>query len=174
MTLKGIVIDADVARAAGDRPIADRASAACRLFLAEQRLQGVGVVMTSAVWAEWNVHASSFARQWLAAMASRGLVLRPRARVVKCMPTISRLVSQGVLALIEKDLLLIEAANASDQLVCSRDRRARRAFGQVACSAKEIGNVVWVDPCNVGDEPLAWLQEHAPWSRARALCVTGD
>ncbi len=173
MTLKGVVIDADVARAAGNRLTADRGSAACRLFLVEQRRQGVGVVMTSAVWAEWNVHASSFARQWLAAMASSGLVLRPRARIVKCMPTISRSVSRRVLALIEKDLLLIEAANASHQLVCSRDSRARRAFGHVACSAKEIGNVVWVDPCHVGDEPLAWLQEHGPWSRARALCATG-
>lgn len=174
MASRGIVIDANVARAAGGRPRGDSCSTSCRLFLLEQKQQGIGLVMTPAVWEEWNTHASAFAKQWLTAMMSRGLVVRPAVRRVACVPTIKQLVPETTMCVILKDLLLIEAANASGQLVCSHDKEARSAFGKVACRAREIGNIVWVDPCEADESPLTWLRANAPWSRARALCTKGD
>ena len=68
---RGIVIDADVARAAGDSPDGSGVAKACRDFL-----QAVLEICHHAVWtpeiaAEWKRHASRFSRKWRVQMAGR-------------------------------------------------------------------------------------------------------
>ena len=69
-----LVIDADVARSAGEteHPV----STSCRGFLETATRFRHRVVMTTEIQEEWREHASHFARRWLVRMYARRLVDR--------------------------------------------------------------------------------------------------
>lgn len=184
---KRIVVDADVARSASDKPSTDPTSGRCRDVL--MAILGIchRVVMTKAIVDQWNDHQSRFAGKWRKTMAQKGKILRPvtektpalRAKVTK---KVAKEAQETVLrdfnpsgAMREKitpvevaheamlkDFHLLEAAMIGDQIVISRDKTSQCLFA-AACQHIQhiggIGEVMWTNP----DEPdiLDWLQEGA-------------
>jgi len=61
-----------------------------------------------------------------------------------------------------KDLLLIEAAMASDQIIVSLDESARNHFYETAKQFNEFKSIVWVNPTIAEEEAITWLEEGAP------------
>ncbi len=65
-----LVIDASIARAAGDMSV-DPKSRNCREFLLAVRDHGHRMATTEPIIAEWNRHQSNFARRWRTSMMAR-------------------------------------------------------------------------------------------------------
>lgn len=156
-----IVVDASVARAAGEteHPTSQR----CRQFLMDMLAICHKVVMSDEIAVEWKKHASGYSIRWLAAMRSRG-------KVVKVTPAMSDLFDRVVasaewsandMAAMEKDLLLLFAALATDKLVASGDDRVRGHFVKAAATVAEIAPITWVNPALAEDHCGGWLHAGA-------------
>jgi hypothetical protein len=68
-----------------------------------------------------------------------------------------------------KDMCLIEAAIATDQLIVSLDDTARSLFGECARQVGELRNIAWVNPANPDETPIPWLKRGANLERCRRL-----
>jgi hypothetical protein len=155
-----IVIDASVARAAGEteHPISQR----CRLFLLDVLTIGHRVVMSEDIIREWNKHASRYSIKWLRSMRSHG-------KVIKVTPDASDLFERILaadwsvkdIAAMEKDMLLPLAALAADRLVASGDNRVRDRFAMAASGVGELGGITWVNPATAADHCGPWLHAGA-------------
>jgi hypothetical protein len=158
---KRLVIDASVARAAGetDHPVSKR----CR-----DALQAVMDICHRLVWtpqiqAEWERHESNFAKSWRAFMVRKGKLdwldhpedeaLRQQLRGLP--------VKERQRQIMEKDLHLVEAACQTDRIVLSLDKRARRQFAEACQHLKSLKNVVWVNVEQVEEDCEGWLKEGA-------------
>ena len=164
-----LVIDTSVAKAAGETE--HPTSKHCRDFLQAVREICHKIVMTPAIKAEWNRHQSSFARKWRTSMMGRRKVgfvdvtandeLRNK---IACAAS-----SDGDREAIKKDIHLIEAAMATDRIVVSLDETARVLFAAVAPSVGELRNVVWINPAQIAQQPIPWLENGAKAERERLL-----
>lgn len=61
---------------------------------------------------------------------------------------------------VEKDLLLIDAALASDRNILSLDERTRRLLRGLAVQVRQLRRLHWVSPND--DGCLDWLAEQSP------------
>ena len=68
-----------------------------------------------------------------------------------------------------KDLLLIEAALASDDTVVSRDDAVRDLFRANLNRVRALSRIVWVNPDRDEEEPIVWLRAGARAERHRLL-----
>lgn len=163
-----LVIDADVVRSAGESE--KPPSSACRKFLEAVLKVGHQVVMTHAIREEWRHHMSKYSRKWRRQMWGRRRVASIEGeRDEQLRERIDGVVTRDQKAGVAKDIHLIEAAVATDQLVTSRDERARRAFGDAADVVRELRQVVWVDPTRDDEKPIDWLQNGAQAEASRRL-----
>lgn len=163
-----LVIDADVVRSAGEseKPI----SSACRTFLEAVLNVGHHVVMTQAIREEWHRHMSNYSRKWRRQMLGRRRVVSIEGeRDEQLRARIDGVVTQDQKAVVAKDIHLIEAAVATDQLVTSQDEHARKAFGDAAAVMHELRQVVWVDPTQDDENPIDWLRNGAQAEASRRL-----
>jgi len=175
-----LVIDASVARACGGTEAIHPTPKHCRDFLNKVQAERYGVVMTPAITAEWKKHRSNFAFTWLTAMARRGKVfdirivsderLSERIELEVQVSIPDEQERKAMLDRMRKDLLLIEAALASDKTVISLDEKVRKSFGTSAKNLPELQEVVWVNPARIAEEqPLQWLKAGAKPDRVRLL-----
>ena len=171
VSTRSLVIDADVARAAGDSPDASGAAKSCRDFL-----QAVLDVCHHAVWtpeiaAEWKRHASRFSRKWRVQMAGRRKLDEVEALPVAGLE--SRIIAGNDPDLfpekISKDMHLVYAAIATGSPVASHDVAIRRRLKKAMPKAFELQSVVWVDPANYAENPMDWLKRGAPSDKDRQL-----
>lgn len=163
-----LVIDADVVRSAGEseKPI----SSACRTFLDTVLNMGHHVVMTQAIREEWRHHMSNYSRKWQTRMWGRRRVASIEGeRDEQLRARIDGVVTRDQKAVVAKDIHLIEAAVATDQLVTSQDKGARRAFGDAAAVVRELRQVVWVNPTRDDEKPIDWLENGAQDEASRRL-----
>ena len=137
---KRLVVDADVVCAMGGPEALDATSAACRDALAAVYSICHHVVRTDTIREEWRRWRSSYAYTWSNRML--GAKKLPDIEVeeqgdlrAKVLATAA---SQSEADAISKDLQLIEAALATDGIVVSRDREARRLFARAARTVGEI------------------------------------
>lgn len=166
-----LVIDASVARAAGQPAAEDRCAASCRDFLEHTLKICHRVVFTEELRGEWRNHGSRFFRVWYRSMVARKKVVEPdpctetnlRMRLERCGAA-----RKAVIAMLE-DAHLIEAALGSDELVVSRDEEVRGYFRAASSRLPVLARVVWVNPENEGERPLQWLADGAPSQAARKL-----
>jgi len=70
---------------------------------------------------------------------------------------------------VEKDLHLIEAARATEETVASRDSTVRQLLCNAATRVTELKTIVWVNPDEPAEEPIAWLKAGAKRERKRML-----
>jgi len=166
---KALVVDASVARSAGitDHPT----SIHCRSFLTVFKEQGLLIVMSPEIRAEWEKHRSNFSYKWLAQMKARRRIVDVgnvkddllRERIDKTSDK-----EKGRRAM-EKDCLLLEAALKSDHRVASLDETVRNLFHHAAKTVREIRSIVWVNPDKEEENVIAWLQNGVPADKKRQL-----
>ena len=67
------------------------------------------------------------------------------------------------------DMLLVEAALATDRLVVSLDEEVRGLFVQNLNRLRALARVAWVNPDRDEDAALSWLRRGARAERKRML-----
>lgn len=168
-----LVIDADIARAAGGQKTAHSTPKNCRDFLKAVLKDHHCLVMTSEIKTEWKKHYSLFAKKWLQEMYGRKRVwvARPEHDEELCRRTEEAAESIKQRHAIFKDFHLVEAALATDQRIASMDQKMRRLLS-IAASEKgveELRAIVWVNPDKSEEQALAWLKDGAPHEQKRCL-----
>lgn len=160
-TRRGMVIDASVARAAGEseHPVSSR----CRSFLVEVRQICYRLAATDAILEEWNRNRSRFSGAWLVSMYARKKVdrfeIETDTELRAAIPSAAR--SQEDRDNMLKDVHLIEAALHRESPVVSLDETARGLFRTAAGRVGRLKQVVWVNPAKPADKALQWLKEGA-------------
>lgn len=159
---RGIVIDASIARAAGESEQA--VSSRCRVFLEEVRTVCHHIVISGEGLAEWDRNRSRFARAWWRSMRARKKVdrmeIEPDVDLRKRVSAAAR--SQRELDGMLKDFHLIEAALQASAPVASLDENtAREPFRGVCQTVRRLRQVVWVNPTVESESPVEWLQRGA-------------
>jgi hypothetical protein len=168
---QSLVIDASVARAAGDVKATFDTAVKCRDFLSNVYLICHKVVMSPEIRAEWSKHSSRFTRKWHKNMMARKKVVTIDITITHNLTNkINKLkLSANDKAAMLKDVPLLTAALATDKAVISLDDNARRLYRD---SVKNIGvysSINWVNPAVETEEPIQWLKLGAPLERKRRL-----
>jgi hypothetical protein len=171
---KILVIDASIARSCGQPEATYPTSVHCREFLEHVLSICHRIVMTPEIRDEWNKHASRFARSWMSQMIARKKLI--------AMPTLP--IDSALWNLLEKlaetdkqrgdivkDIHLLEAALATDQIIISLDEQtARKYFTQAAQTIETLQPITWVNPDKIEKEqPIAWLLAGCPNEKNRTL-----
>ena len=165
---KLLVIDADIAQAAGEpRPHPDREDprpARCRQFLKAVREICHHVVFTSAIGDEWREHRSQFFAEWRTSMDARkkvAYISGPENEELR-EKILSTAATDKQHDALEKDIHLIEAAVAADQTIMSLDEAARTLFHEASRTVGELRSIAWVNPeASEQDQVTAWLEAGA-------------
>jgi hypothetical protein len=175
-----LVIDACIAQAAGDIEATHPTSRNCRDFLRGVDETGHHLLMTPAIWEEWekpragpgspkrlSKYASAFRNKMF---ASRRLIRQDVPANPAFRGRLAKAAGPGMFAkVLEKDCHLIEAALAADRIVVSIEVSCREQFRAVAHAVKELPRVGWVDPVEETETVLAWLQDGAKLQSCRKL-----
>jgi len=77
--------------------------------------------------------------------------------------------TEGEIAKMQKDRVLIEAAIASDSSIVSLDESARRLFVLASSAMAMLNRIVWVNPDRDDEQPIHWLKRGAKPDRRRML-----
>ncbi|MFM2432596.1 MAG: hypothetical protein RLZZ511_3810 [Cyanobacteriota bacterium] len=170
---KCLVIDASIARSCGDENAIYPTSVRCRDFLMAVQEYQHKIVMTKEIKTEWDKHQSRFARQWL-----RQMIARKHLNPLPDLPIDSELwtpieamaQSDSERSAMTKDILLLEAALASDRSIASLDENtARKYFTQAAKSIPKLQSIIWVNPDKPEEAAIDWLRAGAPAESQRML-----
>jgi len=118
------------------------------------------MVLSPEIQGEWNNHQSSFARQWRTSMVARKkveFIASPRDDELrdKVKATLTKKKDQDAA---DKDMLLIEAALATDQVVTSTDEKVRELFRIAAQKVSELQEALWANPVTQYEETIEWLE----------------
>ena len=169
---KCLVIDTDIARAAGGGNVQREPSKSCRVFM-DIMLDHTQhkVVLTRAIQEEWNKHQSIASLNWRATMIAQKrvcLIRVPaddelRAQVDQCASTENK--RKAML----KDIHLIEAAHKADKIVISMDETVRQCFREITHQIRPLALIAWVNPCIFEEIAIDWLQNGAELERERLL-----
>ena len=163
---KRLVIDASIARSAGQEDATYPRSVRCRDFLQAVLEISHRVVMTPDIKKEWDKHQSRFAKKWLRQMVAK-------KKLYACDITLddelwtqieSHAKTDKDREAMEKDLLLIEAAIATDKIVISLDEKVKELFIKAAADIERLKQVAWVNPDVENTEEkgaIAWLKNGA-------------
>jgi hypothetical protein len=165
-----LVIDASIARAAGDTSNHPTAWNCCDFLQAVLTICH-RMVLTAPIREEWNKHQSRFARTLRVSMMARRKVDAVELaahhslekRIARAEP------DESVAAIIKKDRHLIEAALATDERVASLDDRVRQHLRDQAPKLPELHSICWVNPNKPEEASIAWLESGAPAEKSRTL-----
>jgi hypothetical protein len=115
------------------------------------------VVISEDIDKEWKKHQSSFALKWRVAMEQKGKVenlgrldcetLKNRIQALALQKTSARRQMQ-------KDALLVVAAQAADRVIVSLDNEARDLFAEHAKQLRTPRGIEWRNPV---EEPIPWV-----------------
>ncbi len=168
-----LVIDADIARAAGGVDAVYPTSKNCRDFLEAVRVICHRLVMSNAISVEWMRHESRFTSTWLNKMyGMRKVVFIDPAKSTSedlCQQLEKMASSEKAREAMLKDAHLLEAALASDQIVASMDETVRDLFSRASKNVGEIRPVVWVNPDLEEEKITEWLENGADPEKKRQL-----
>lgn len=171
-TPKCLVIDADVARAAGKTSSQNLISIGCRNFL-DVMLETTKhkVVLTKTIQEEWNKHQSVATLIW-----RRTMIAQKRVCLIEA-PTDEQLrqhieqhaTTENKRSAMLKDIHLVEAALQTDKIVVSMDETVRQCFHEATREVRKLKQIAWVNPGKSEETPLDWLQNGAELERERLL-----
>jgi hypothetical protein len=169
---KCLVIDTDIARAAGGGNTQREPSKSCRVFM-DTMLDHTQhkVVLTRAIQEEWNKHQSIASLNWRATMIAQKrvcLIRTPvnnelRQKVEQCASSDNK--RKAML----KDFHLVEAAYQADKIVISMDETIRNCFREITHKIRPLAFIAWVNPCISEETPVDWLKNGAELERERLL-----
>lgn len=127
--------------------------------------------MTAEIQAEWKKHQTVLAQKWLATMIAkkRRVHLKDITQPELREQLASACEDPAKLQAMEKDLLLVEAALATDQCVVSCDNKVRRYLAETCEQVPVFQGILWVNP--IVEEELAceWITEGAKYEKHRML-----
>lgn len=170
MKSRRLVIDASVARAAGEESEDGTVSGLCHDFLSMAEEHHT-LVLTRAIWDEWKKHQSGFSRRWLRRMHGARKVfdsdIEPDSPLRQAILATSLNARQR--RDLEKDVHLIEGALATDRRIASLDVRVRGLFAVAAGRVRRLRPVLWVNPSNADEFVVRWLETGAPDEDFRRL-----
>jgi len=171
-----LVIDTDVARATGGEEAVHPTATRCRDFLDAVLEYGHRLVMTPEIAEEWVKHQSAPARAWRLRMFARRRVVSVDARIDAPLREKLKTIdySEKQYEAVEKDLHLIDAARAADETVASCDKKVRQLFSDASTRVAELRTIVWVNPDEPAEEPIAWLKAGARPEPQRMLGASRD
>lgn len=164
-----IVIDASVARAAGDvssHPL----STACRETLIAA--EGLSTVFCPRMSIEWAKHESSFSRTWRVKMIQQGKVnfLKTDQEIEAFLAYIaSTMAEEGAKSAMNKDAHLVSASIMNDKIVLALDEKVRTLFSKFCSDYKPAAKVLWANPGKPADGTIGWLRGGAKRVEARSL-----
>lgn len=161
-----LVIDASVARAAGDRPDGGQRSRLCGQFLERAREICHRLVLPPELRKEWRDHRSRLAHKWLVEMQKRGRhkVVEPKVLDPTLLAGLRNRITKAPASSQEqmtKDLFLITAALGTDEIIISLDPTARSLFADIALDFPPLRRVCWVSPEE--NDWQDWLLSGAPF-----------
>ncbi|MDY6805348.1 MAG: hypothetical protein SXA11_16275 [Cyanobacteriota bacterium] len=158
---KRLVIDASVARAAGDKDAPT--SQNCRDFLTAVKDICHQLVMTPEIKKEWDKHQSTFTQRWRSSMVAKKKLVYQDIAVDNDLWNLIKKYSETEKQqkAMEKDLLLIEAAIATDKIVVSLDETVKELFAKATAEIEVLKQVAWVNPDVGEEEAIAWLKNGA-------------
>jgi hypothetical protein len=175
--MASIVVDASVARSCGNITATYPLPIQCRDFLLTMQEHQHSVVMTKEIRAEWDKHQSRFALTWL-----RQMVAKKQFKAIS-LPEIDQEIWEPIEALAKtdnqraemtKDILLLEAALATDRRIVSLDEKtARQYFTNAAKEIVKLQTLVWVNPSKEEENSIEWLRQNAPADPERMLGYLG-
>lgn len=159
-----LVIDADVARAAGSLEATSQRGIICRDVLIAVRGVCHRIAWSKAISAEWDEHAakSVFARTWLVSMMNLNKVrpvAPPETGLAEGIEACQ--VEAAVKAILHKDRHLVEAALETDSRIISLDKTARKHFVTIAMTITTLKPILWTNP-ETEEGAVQWLEDGAP------------
>ena len=165
-----VVVDASVARAAGDATTTSTVSSMSRSCLQAMLDADLALVTSEEILDEWRRHRSRYSGRWLKSMFARKRVQKVQppqhARLRRACAALSPLRRADA----EKDLHLVEAALGVDQRIISLDDKARALFVGLSVSVKTLVTLHWghagTPAC------LKWLQASTPHAKPLQLGAT--
>jgi hypothetical protein len=165
-----LVIDASIARAAGDVSM-NPTSWSCREFLQAVLDLCHRMAMTAPIQKEWNEHQSRFARRWRKSMMARRKIEVVQVAADRSLEKrVVRAVAEKYLAaIIERDRRLIEAAQATEKRVISLDDQVRKHLRNHHVKLPEVRSICWVNLCRSEEQAVDWLALGAPLEKSRLL-----
>lgn len=159
-----IVVDASVARAAGDASM-HPVSKNCRESLQAISNSKIDIVTCSLLISEWKNHQSNYSRLWLISMIARGRF--------KCLS--NDLTNHGLRESInthaktencanamEKDAHLIEIALQTGRRVIALDETVRNLYKSLSKHHPPIKTVLWANPVIDEDSTTEWISTGCP------------
>lgn len=167
------VIDASIAKAAGDFGSQHPIGSQCRDFL--QKIRGVchRMAWNNAIEAEWDRQQSNFTKTWFVSMFNLGKIRKvadaPRADFREAVVIHSP--NEGATKAMLKDAHLIEAALETDRRIASLDDTARGHFSRMSQAYEELCAIHWTNPASERKACLEWLEAGAPEDADRLLDV---
>ncbi len=169
---KCLVIDTDIARAAGGGNVQVEPSKSCRVFL-DTMLETTKhkVVLTKAIQAEWNKHQSLATLTWRSTMIAQKRVCLINAPAdEKLRQEVEQYASSdNKRKVMLKDIHLVEAALQADRIIISMDETVRYCFHVITQRISLLKRIVWVNPCMEVETPIDWLKEGAELTKERLL-----
>lgn len=169
---KCLVIDASVARSAGEKNATYPNSVYCRDFLETVLNICHQVVMTPEIKEEWDKHQSKFTNRWIRTMIAKKKFITYStdsiehvllSKIEKCLEN-----DRDKVAMF-KDFHLIEAARKSDKIIISLDEIVRKLFSQSAKTINELQEITWVNPIKQEEDSINWLKNGAKFENHRCL-----
>lgn len=167
-----LVIDASVARAAGDELATYPTSVHCRNFLETVYHTRKRIVMTRAIAEEWKTHASRFTRAWEVNMRRFNRIIDKQIGKntdLRHQIDYAQVQHEQHRAAMHKDCHLLEAALETDKRIASLDEEVRTFYHALARQVAYLQAVVWVNPCKEEEECVQWLKEDAKNDPFRCL-----
>lgn len=150
-----IVVDADIARSAGEtqHPV----SSACRKALILIREHNHSLIACPLLRSEWKKHASAFAKKWLTSM-----IARKQVDFVDPPPVFSNALSaldfdHRLKTIALKDAHLVDAARAQGSFITSRDDNARSSIRCIQQLRELYQGIIWINPVTELEVLEDWL-----------------
>lgn len=154
---KHVVIDADIARSAGEteHPVSRNS----RNVLQAVLISDLFIALCPTMKQEWRKHSSKYTIQWLAMMAAkkRYVTISP-PQVIQA--EINRAaISEAQKEVAEKDAHIVNAALLTDKFIASNDKTARDVFRLVAGDAPVMSGLAWAVPSEDTEMIVRLFQE---------------
>ena len=166
-----LVIDASVVQAAGGEQTTHQRGKLCRDFLRDALSICHRATMTPELGEEWKTHRSPFARKWLCSMfAHKKVVGIPGESNESLRDDIARAINTAKKReAAEKDMHLIEAALATEQVIISLDEKARDLFSAASRRVRPLRKITWANPEKQEENVAKWLRAGAGSEEDRML-----
>ena len=159
-----LVVDASIARAAGSPESKHPTGALCRDFLMGIRSVCHRIAWTEKIKIECDKHDSLFPRQWRVTMLNLSKLRSANdTRVSGIWERIQEHCDDAaILAIVQKDCHLVEAALATDRRIASLDEQVRGHLTALAAAVEDLRSIIWVNPAVAEEGAVEWLGKGAP------------